>query len=60
MSLGNLIRSDDVTVDCLAHDDTWFGMTYPEDRASAEAIITGLRGDGTYSSPLWGEEDSDQ
>ena len=58
--IGNLIRSGDVTVDCLSHDDTWFGMTYPEDRASAEAVITGLHGDGTYSSPLWGEVDTDQ
>lgn len=58
--IGSLIRSGAVTVECLSHDDTWFGMTYPEDRASAEAVITGLHGDGTYSSPLWGEVDTDQ
>jgi len=58
--IGNLIRNGDVTVDCLPHDDIWFGMTYPEDRASAESVITSLHDDGTYSSPLWGEEDTDQ
>lgn len=58
--IGNLIRSGEVTVDCLSHDDTWFGMTYPEDRASAAAVITALHGDGTYSTPLWGEDDTDR
>ena len=58
--IGGLVRSGDVTVDCLSHDDTWFGMTYPEDRASAEAVITGLHADETYSSPLWSEDDTDR
>lgn len=57
--IGKLIRNGDVTVDCLPHDDTWFGMTYPEDRESAVSVITGMHDDGNYPSPLWGEDDAD-
>jgi len=57
--IGKLIRSGEVTVNCLPHDDTWFGMTYPEDRESAISVISGMHDDGSYPSPLWGEDDTD-
>ena len=52
--VGRLLRNGDVITDCLPHDDTWFGMTHPEDRENAVSIITRLHDDGTYPSPLWG------
>lgn len=51
--VGRLLRSGEVTCDCLAHDDTWFGMTHREDRESAVEIITKMHADGFYPSPLW-------
>ncbi len=53
--VGRLLESGEVTCDCLAHDDTWFGMTHREDRESAVEIITSLHADGIYPSPLWME-----
>jgi dTDP-glucose pyrophosphorylase len=52
--VGHLLQGGEVTCDCLAHDDTWFGMTHREDRESAVAIISKLHADGAYPSPLWG------
>ena len=57
--VGRLLRKGDVTADCLPHDDTWFGMTHPEDRENAVAIITRMHDDETYPSPLWREEATD-
>ncbi len=51
--VGKLLRSGDATADCLPHDDTWFGMTHPEDRENAVSVITRMHDDGTYPSPLW-------
>ncbi len=51
--VGRLLQSGEVTCDCLAHDDTWFGMTHREDRESAVEIITQMHADGIYPSPLW-------
>ena len=51
--VGRLLQSGDVTADCLAHEDTWFGMTHREDRESAVAVITRMHADGIYPSPLW-------
>jgi dTDP-glucose pyrophosphorylase len=51
--VGRLLQSGEVTADCLAHEDTWFGMTHREDRDSAVAIITKMHADGIYPSPLW-------
>lgn len=51
--VGRLLESGEVSCDCLAHDDTWFGMTHREDRQSAVETITRLHADGIYPSPLW-------
>ncbi len=34
--------------------DAWFGLTYREDLASAQAAIKGLIAAGKYPAPLWG------
>jgi len=57
--VGRLLQNGSATADCLPHDDTWFGMTHPEDRESAVSVITRLHAEGTYPSPLWGEDDTD-
>jgi dTDP-glucose pyrophosphorylase len=53
--VGRLLQNGSATADCLPHEDTWFGMTHPEDRASAVSVITRLHEDKTYPSPLWSE-----
>lgn len=53
--VGRLLQSGTATADCLPHSDTWFGMTHPEDRATAVSVIAGMHEDKTYPSPLWGK-----
>ncbi len=53
--VGRLLQSGDVAADCLPHEDTWFGMTYREDRAGAVALISKMHADGLYPTPLWNE-----
>ena len=57
--VGRLITSGDVTVDCLRHEDTWFGMTHREDREHAVAVVAGMHENNFYPTPLWGEDRSD-
>lgn len=57
--VGTLLRSGEVTADCLPHDDTWFGMTYPEDRESAVSAIGKMHDDEIYPTPLWSDEETD-
>jgi hypothetical protein len=42
------------TVALLRSADSWFGLTYREDLAAAQAAIRGLVAAGKYPSPLWG------
>lgn len=35
-------------------EDAWFGLTYKEDLASAQAAIKALVANGKYPAPLWG------
>lgn len=53
--VGRLLERGEASCDCLAHDDTWFGMTHREDRESAVETISRLHADGSYPSPLWAE-----
>lgn len=52
--VGRLLQRGVATADCLPHDDSWFGMTHPEDWAGAVELIARLHDDGTYPLPLWG------
>jgi hypothetical protein len=58
--VGRLLQRGEVTADCLPHDDTWFGMTHREDRASAVSVITRMHADGIYPTPLWHAKESDR
>lgn len=51
--LGRYIEAGDISIECLPHDDQWFGITYREDRAHALSVVDALHRDGTYPTPLW-------
>jgi hypothetical protein len=48
-----LIRRGQATVRVLATPETWFGVTYPEDKPRLEAGIRELIAAGTYPERLW-------
>ena len=49
----NLIHSKKVQVKVLPTDDCWFGVTYREDKAIAQAAIKELIEAGVYPQKLW-------
>jgi NDP-sugar pyrophosphorylase family protein len=49
-----LVKDDQVRVTVLPTQDTWFGVTYPEDKARAERSIQYLIKAGVYPERLWG------
>jgi len=49
----SLIQSGDVTVECLPHDDAWFGLTHSSDHRHGVSAIQALHDDGAYPTPLW-------
>lgn len=53
----SLIQRGEVTVDCLPHDDTWFGLTHSSDYEKAVFATQAMHDDGTYPTPLWQDDD---
>lgn len=51
--INDLIESGEVKVKVLPTHDTWFGVTYREDRELAERCIRKLIEDGLYPEKLW-------
>lgn len=49
----HLVKDDQVRVTVLPTRDTWFGVTYPEDKARAERSIRNLIKLGVYPERLW-------
>ena len=49
----NLIRSGQVKVKVLPTPDSWFGITYREDKTIAAANIGKLIEEGVYPEQLW-------
>ena len=49
----NLIRTGKGRFRVLNTPESWFGVTYQEDRPNVLAMIRKLVEDGTYPSPLW-------
>ena len=47
------LKSGAITVRCLTTDDTWFGVTYGQDRPLVEAAIRDLIAKGVYTTPLY-------
>jgi NDP-sugar pyrophosphorylase family protein len=47
------IRSDGVRVEVLPSRDSWFGVTYPDDKPQVAKRISRLIQQGLYTIPLW-------
>jgi NDP-sugar pyrophosphorylase family protein len=52
----NLIQQGEITVECLPHDDVWFGLTHSSDYEKAVSAIQAMHDDGTYPTPLWKDD----
>jgi NDP-sugar pyrophosphorylase family protein len=52
--MGELVTEGKATVDVLTMEEPWFGVTYPEDKASVQASLLAVVEAGAYPSPLWG------
>ena len=53
--VGDLVKAKKATVQILATDERWFGVTYKEDKEIVSGRINDLVGAGKYPSPLWGK-----
>ena len=51
--IDDLVESGEVKVKVLPTHDTWFGVTYRQDREIAERCIRKLIAEGTYPEKLW-------
>ena len=49
----SLIQNGQAEVQVLPTSSKWFGVTYPEDKATVVASIKALSDNGDYPSPLW-------
>jgi len=47
------LQRGEVIVDCLPHDEDWFGLTHSSDYEIAATAIQALHDNGTYPTPLW-------
>lgn len=54
----SLLRRGEITVECLPHDDAWFGMTHSADHENAVSAIQTMHDNGTYPTPLWQKDAS--
>lgn len=48
-----LIKSNKASFEVLGTPESWFGVTYQEDRPHVLAMIEKLVGEGQYPTPLW-------
>lgn len=51
--MGELLQKKEVSIQVLSSSDSWFGVTYPEDKETVEKAFTQLVRDGVYCSNLW-------
>ena len=54
-AIGQLLQSKQIQVDILDTHDTWFGVTYPEDKPTVVKKIAELKKKGSYPDVLWEE-----
>ena len=52
--IDELIQKGAATVDVLESRDTWFGVTYQEDKEAVQKAFAGLIKEGVYPANLWG------
>lgn len=51
--VNEILKSDKASVEVLKSDAQWFGVTYKEDKAIAQAEIKKLKDNGVYPINLW-------
>lgn len=51
--MGELLQKKEVSIQVLSSSDSWFGVTYPEDKETVEKAFIQLVRDGVYCSNLW-------
>lgn len=51
--MGELLQKKEVSIQVLSSSDSWFGVTYPEDKETVEKAFIRLVRDGVYCSNLW-------
>ena len=51
--MGELLQKKEVSIQVLSSSDSWFGVTYPEDKEMVVKAFTQLVRDGVYCSNLW-------
>ena len=51
--VGDMIREGNLTVNAVTTDESWFGMTYKEDRATTAAMLKKLTDEGKYPETLF-------
>ena len=54
--ISGLVRDGSATVSVLNHSDTWFGLTYADDKPTAANLISELHAAGAYPTPLWAKD----
>jgi hypothetical protein len=54
--IDSLTQRGDITVECLPHDDAWFGLTRTADCENAVSTIQAMHDGGTYPTPLWKDD----
>ena len=52
----SLLQRGEITIDCLPHDDAWFGLTHSSDYGAAVPTIQAMHDAGTYLTPLWRDD----
>lgn len=53
--VGEQLKAGKVTVKCLRTEDTWFGVTYADDKPIVERAIRELIAGGQYPEKLWAD-----
>ena len=49
----DIMDAGEGTVEVLAANDSWLGVTYPEDKPLVQAGLNALAEKGVYPNPLW-------
>jgi len=52
--IDEMIKKGETRVKILRSRDSWFGVTYPEDKPRVVNVLAGMHANGTYPENLWG------
>jgi NDP-sugar pyrophosphorylase family protein len=51
--VNHLIQAGKIQLQALPCDSQWYGVTYPEDKATVQAALRAMTNAGQYPQPLW-------